>query len=75
MYRTCRTLTKRMDEEKLKDGYFYYDFGDGWGASVSTKIVDGAKEKAAEMKNADTGFCGYGWMVESIIEHGVIKCK
>lgn len=73
-FRQYITLTKGMDESKLASGYFYYNFGDGWGASVSTQIVDGAKAKNAIMKNADTGFCGYGWMVDSIIKHGVIKC-
>lgn len=74
LYRQCRTLTKGMDESKLTGGRFYYNFGDGWGASITTEIVDGARTKNVFMKHADTGFCGYGWMVDSIVKHGVIKC-
>lgn len=49
---------------------FYYNFGDGWGANVSvTKIDDKTKR---EQVKVNAGFCGYDWMVASIILYGEI---
>jgi len=48
----------------------YYNFGDGWGASVSIKAVDSAE--ARKLRKASNGFCGYEWMVSSIIRCNVI---
>jgi hypothetical protein len=44
---------------------YYYNFGDGWGASITVEQVD-AKEANKRRKNS-AGFCGYDWMVNSII--------
>ena len=51
-------------------GYFYYNFGDGWGAGISVREVD-AKE-AAKIRRRSQGFCGYNWMVDSILKDGRI---
>lgn len=70
-YAVSRQMVKGM-EEKVKDGEsHYYNFGDGWGASVSIDIVDGVKAKNAAIKNSK-GFCSYDWMVDSIVKHGKI---
>jgi hypothetical protein len=52
---------------------WYYNFGDGWGASVTMEIVD-AKE-ANKRRKASSGFCGYEWMIDSILKHGEILSK
>ena len=49
----------------------YYNFGDGWGANVHVDVFEGAKAKNAAIKGSK-GFCGYDWMVDSIISHGKI---
>jgi hypothetical protein len=49
---------------------FYYSFGDGWGANVKMEIVDAAEARKRTKKSA--GFCGYEWMIDSIIKHGKI---
>ena len=54
-------------------GYYYYNFGDGWGASVNVYILDGAKE-ASRLRRKSDGFCGYEWMIDSIITNGKILC-
>ena len=51
--------------EILDTGYFHYAFGDGWTAGVEVKEVD-SREVAAIRKKSD-GFCGYDWMINSII--------
>lgn len=72
-YVKSRELTRRvMEAETVKDGdTHYYNFGDGWGASVSVEIVEGAKAKNAAIKDS-RGFANYDWMIDSIIEHGKI---
>jgi hypothetical protein len=52
---------------------WYYNFGDGWGANVKAEVVD-AKE-AARRRKVSSGFCGYDWMVKSIIENNKIIVK
>jgi hypothetical protein len=49
---------------------FYYAFGDGWAASIEVEVVDSTEARKLRRKSA--GFCGYGWMVDEIIEHGRI---
>lgn len=60
-----------VKDEALNGRSFYYNFGDGWGANVHVDVVDGAKLKNAAIKGSK-GFCGYDWMVDSIISHGKI---
>ena len=55
----------------LQKGDFYYNFGDGWGANVNAKQVTGREASIAKKKSR--GFCGYNWMVESILNKGEIK--
>jgi hypothetical protein len=49
---------------------FYYNFGDGWGANVKMEIVDAAEARKRTKESA--GFCGYEWMIDSIMKHGKI---
>jgi hypothetical protein len=74
-YAIVRTISKSDKEliEKLRDSYFHYNFGDGWSAGITTRMVD-AKEKN-KIKKASNGFCGYDWMVSSILKHGEIKIE
>lgn len=55
-------------DEILKHGYYYYNFGDGWGAGIDVSLVD-AKE-AAKLLKKSAGFCGYDWMVDTILQYG-----
>jgi len=57
-------------QEILDEGYFYYNFGDGWGAGVTVRKVD-AREAAKIRKNT-VGFSGYDWMVDTIKLYGKI---
>lgn len=49
---------------------FYYNFGDGWGANVVVESVD--SKEASKRRKMSAGFCGYEWMIESILKHGKI---
>ena len=50
---------------------YHYDFGDGWSARVSVREVSGSE--VARIRRQSMGFCGYEWMVASIIQNGEIR--
>jgi hypothetical protein len=50
---------------------YYYNFGDGWGASVYAKAVTAGE--AAKLRRKSKGFCGYDWMVDDIVRLGRIR--
>lgn len=56
----------------LAKGYYSYNFGDGWRASVEVRKVD--TNEARKLRRQSAGFCGYEWMIETILEHGEIRC-
>lgn len=56
----------------LKEGFYDYDFGDGWVAKVEVKFL--TNKEARNVTKNTKGFCGYEWMIESIIKNGSI-CK
>ena len=69
----------RMVSEQYKakliaaTGYYSYNFGDGWRAVVEVKKITAAERKKID-KNTK-GFCGYEWMIDSIIRWGDIYAK
>lgn len=50
--------------EKLKSRYTY-NFGDGWVAAVSVR-------EAKPREKASGRFCGYEWMIDSILKRNAI---
>ena len=74
LYCLVRSFTGKKGELKAKaisdHGYFTYNFGDGWRAGIRVAIVDPVQAK--RLRKASQGFCGYEWMVESIINDGTI---
>lgn len=62
-YTVIRDLPKGQ-LEKMNPSY-YYDFGDGWGASVEVRRA--GREKATGRFNS------YGWMIDSILKHNEIR--
>lgn len=71
-------IVKSFASKKAKDkaakilerGYYSYGWSDGWRAGINVKQADSAGARKAR-KNSQ-GFCGYSWMVTSILEHGAI---
>ena len=49
---------------------FYYRWDDGWEACVSVSKLP--YDDAIKLNNQSSGFCGYGWMINSIIQDGYI---
>jgi len=54
----------------LDEGYFHYDFGDGWSAGITVKRVNA--NEALKIRKKTKGFCGYDWMIASIQRNGKI---
>jgi hypothetical protein len=52
---------------------WYYNFGDGWGAAVDMRVLEPGQKRSLNKINA--GFCGYNWMVDSILNCGAIKVE
>ena len=71
-----RHIIVKKDSQVPKDriGKTYsYDFGDGWVASVSIIKLNGNDKEYRQLKKKNAGFCGYDWMVDSIIVYDEIK--
>jgi hypothetical protein len=61
------TVAKSLPEKKfdeLKPSY-RYAFGDGWVAAVNVR-------EARPREKATNRFCGYEWMIDSILKRGAI---
>lgn len=67
-----KTIRSQDDIKKAQSliGYHYYNFGDGWGANVCVEQIN-AKE-ANKRRKISKGFCGYEWMINSIMEFNKI---
>ena len=55
-----------LDKGKTKS--WRYSWSDGWGASVTGRIM----EKGERNKKSD-GFCDYDWMIDEIIRYNEIR--
>jgi len=49
---------------------FIYEWDDGWSVRISVEKVSAAK--AAGIAKQSKSFCGYDWMIDSIIKYGEI---
>lgn len=54
----------------FKLGYYTYNFGDGWRAGITVREVDAGTARMIRKKSV--GFCGYDWMIDSILRDGQI---
>ena len=74
LYAIVQSFTGRLGRAKaeaiLAKGSFYYNFGDGWGASIRASEITGSEVR--RVRRESKGFCGYDWMVQSIRDHGSI---
>ncbi len=69
------TIVKTIGKKWLGDlglsgankNHWSYHFSDGWAASVEATVLG----KGVRAKKSD-GFCGYDWMVDTILHYGAI---
>jgi len=71
---TNRYGTSKAAKDKahsiLAEGNYHYNFGDGWSANVEVKAVSASE--ATKIRKESKGFCGYDWMIDSILQDGNI---
>ena len=68
-----RTFQSKKAIEKAESvvGYYTYNWSDGWCAGITVREVD--KLTAAQLRKKSSGFCGYEWMIDSIMQYGEIR--
>ena len=71
--RYIRTKDERRVPKKLWGNSYRYRWDDGWEACVSVDRMP-AKE-ARKLERKSDGFCGYDWMIESLIKDGYIHTE
>lgn len=69
-YVRVRNLPKAEADKVLLKEEYRYRWDDGWAACVSAYKVISCE--AARLRKKSAGFCGYDWMIDSIINHGEI---
>lgn len=52
---------------------FYYHWDDGWTACVG--VTKMPSNEARKLERKSKGFCGYDWMIRSIIKFGEIRTE
>lgn len=57
-----------MGQETSKN--WQYSWGDDWRANIEAKAVSDVE--CSEMLSVNVGFCGYEWMLNSIIKYDKI---
>lgn len=65
------TSKKAIEKYSSLLGSYSYHWEDGWSACIDIIEVD--SKEAAKLRKNSRGFCGYEWMVKSIIDCGEIK--
>ena len=68
--RSFRAKDLQTSDAIARRGYYSYNFGDGWRAAIEIKRLSTAD--GARLIRKSSGFCGYDWMVDSIIRDGDI---
>lgn len=63
-------IVRKFGKKYPKLGSYSYNFGDGWRASIAVREVTAPAAK--ELRKKSRGFCGYDWMVDSIVRDGDI---
>ena len=69
--RWIRVRDERDVPRELWDKSFDYTWDDGWGALVTVTRMP-ARE-ARKLEKLSAGFCGYDWMITSLLKNGYIE--
>lgn len=70
IFKTSQAVSWKKKCQELDGKEWYYNWPDGWGATITANIVTAGE--AAKLRKRNTGFCGYDWMVKDILAFGEI---
>lgn len=75
LYAVVKSFRKmpEADGKPIVGGRFSYNFGDGLVAAVTVREV--TSSAAARIRKQSKGFCGYNWMIDSILSWGAIYAE
>lgn len=68
---TATTRIKQGFKKIVEKGYYSYSFGDG--RVVGITVTEVTSKQAVKLRRESDGFCGYDWMVNSILKYGEIR--
>ena len=71
VYARTRPMPRSAKKKKEVIGTHYHNFRDGWCAAVECREATAAE--ARKVMKSSRGFCGYDWMINSIMCYGEIK--
>ena len=66
----CRVRKEREVPKELWGKEFYHRWDDGWTACVSVERVPA--RDARKLEKESKGFCGYDWMIRTLVKDGYI---
>ena len=69
-YGIVKNISKEDMERILLTRNYHYRWDDGWSVSIYVEKIDGKDRRKYEKKSE--GFCGYEWMIDSIIKNNTI---
>ncbi len=67
-YIEVRRVENNVAEKILPKKSYHHSWGDGWACNIHVTLID-SKEKRKLSKHFKNGFCGYGWMIDNIIDY------
>lgn len=70
LIRKLSNTKKNLERATKLVGNYHYSWSDGWGANVQCTVIE--PKCARYFRKLSDGFCGYDWMVDSILERGKI---
>jgi len=69
--RTVKGIARGKNKyPNLEEKGYYYKFSNGYGAHINVRYVQ--KNEAKDKMKKSKGFCGYDWMIDSILTKGKI---
>lgn len=68
-----RVRDERIVPKEIVGKSHYYRWDDGWEACVEVLKMPAREARKIESKSA--GFCGYDWMIDSLIKDGYIHTR
>ncbi len=69
-YGIIKNICKEDMLRILETKSYHYRWDDGWSVSIYAEKIDGKERNKYEKKSE--GFCGYEWMIDSIIKNNKI---
>ena len=68
-----RTMDERKVPKEIWNNDYHYRWDDGWEACVAVRRMN--VNEARKLERKSDGFCGYDWMIRSLVKDGYIHTE